>query len=395
MMRSRHWRPLSGSEALPGEHFGFASLRLFLLARLRRAAAKPDKMLATFATGLALIATADAQTPRIPTARLISAPEIRLPADIDSNNPGVWSMRGGIDRLFVISSWGGVPVRASGTTLERLRVDGPVSFTSHPGHGVWMEAIVPDAAGTWYGYYHHERPADFCGRPDRQLPRVGAMRSFDEGLTWEELGIVLDAPPESEACDSNNRFVLGGVGDVTAALDRNGNDLYLYFSQYVRDGASQGVAVARMAWADRDAPAGKAAIWNNGGWLPATRASNGWSYPIGTPLVRSQKPFHGPATDRDVFWGASIHWNTYLNQYVMLLNRAENDVFGQEGVYVSFAATVADPTGWSVPVKIHDGGEWYPQVIGEEFGRGTDRLAGRMARFFMFGRSKHFIHFSR
>ena len=342
-----------------------------------------------------LISGAHAQTSRTPTARLISAPQIVLPADIDSSNPAVWSLTGGIDRMFVISSWGGVPVRASGATLERLRIDGPVAFTSHPGHGVWMEAIVPDAAGRWYGYYHHERPADLCGRPDRQLPRIGAMRSLDEGLTWEDLGIILDAPPGSEACDSSNRFVLGGVGDVTVALDRNQNDLYFYFSQYVRDGASQGVAVARMAWADRDAPAGKAAVWNNGAWLPAARTSTGWAYPSGTPLVRSQKPFHDGAGERDVFWGASIHWNTYLNQYVMLLNRAENDVFGQEGVYVSFAPAVSEPTRWSTPVKIRDGGEWYPQVIGEEIGVGTDRTAGRLARFFMFGRSEHFIHFSR
>ena len=136
-----------------------------------------------------------------------------------------------------------------------------------------MEAIVPDDAGTWYGYYHHERPADLCGRPDRQLPRIGAMRSSDSGQTWDDLGIVLDAPPGSEACDSANRFVLGGVGDVTAALDADGKDLYLYFSQYLRDGASQGVAVARLAWADRDAPAGKAAIWNDGAWLPALRSA--------------------------------------------------------------------------------------------------------------------------
>ena len=354
--------------------------------------------LRSLSSGLAfivLIATADAQIPRTPVARLIAAPEIKLPSDIDSSNPAVWSLIGGVERLFVISSWGGVPVRSSGQTLERLRVDGPVGFISHPGHGVWMEAIVPDAAGRWYGYYHHERPADSCGRPDRQLPRIGAMRSRDEGLTWEDLGIILDAPAGSEACDSNNRFVLGGVGDVTVALDRSQNDLYFYFSQYFRDPSAQGVAVARMAWADRDAPAGKAAIWNNGAWLPVSRNGNGWTYPAGTPLVRSQKPFHGPSQERDVFWGASIHWNTYLNQYVMLLNRAENDVFGQEGVYVSFAPTVADPRSWSTPVKIRDGGEWYPQVIGNETGIGTDRTAGRMARFFMFGRSGHFIHFSR
>ena len=56
---------------------------------------------------------------------------------------------------------------------------------------------------------------------------------------------------------------------MTAALDREGQDLYLYFSQYERDPGLQGVAVARLAWADRDAPVGKVTIWNDGAWLPA------------------------------------------------------------------------------------------------------------------------------
>src|SRR6185436_13730535 len=141
-----------------------------------------------------LIAAAQAQAPRTPGARLLSASKFSLPAEIDSSNPAVWSLVGGVARLFVISSWGGVPIRASGGTLETLRAEGPVAFASHPGDGVWMEAIVPDESGAWYGYYHHERPADLCGRHDRQLPRIGAMRSSDNGLTWEDLGIVLDAP---------------------------------------------------------------------------------------------------------------------------------------------------------------------------------------------------------
>jgi hypothetical protein len=337
----------------------------------------------------------EAQSPRTPTATLIRAPRIDLPAQIDSSNPAVWSLVRGVHQLVVISSWGGIPIRTSGATLERLRIEGPVGFRSHPGHGVWMEAIVPDAAGRWYGFYHHERPADLCGRPDRQLPRIGALRSFDNGLSWEDLGIILDAPPGSEACDSANRFVLGGVGDLTAALDADGTDLYLYYSQYLRDGASQGVVVARLAWANRDAPAGKTTVWNNGAWLAASQAADGsWSYPRGTPLFRNDRPFHDASADNDILWGPSIHWNTYLNRYVMLLNRAENDHFGQEGIYVSFSPTLA-PSRWSAPVRMFDGGEWYPQVIGEETGVGTDRLTGKRARFFMLGRSDYFIQFAR
>ena len=42
-----------------------------------------------------------------------------------------------------------------------------------------------------------------------------------------------------------------------------------------------------------------------------------------------------------------------------------------------------------------NGGSWYPQVIGGEHGVGTDRLAGRRARFFMTGRSERIIEFER
>lgn len=352
----------------------------------------------SFVAALLLIATASAQSTRVPSARLIPASRIDLPAEIDSSNPAVWALENGVERLFVISSWGGVPVRSAGASLQSLQHDRQVAFASHPGHGVWMEAIVPDDSGIWYGYYHHERPADLCGRPDRQLPRIGAMRSSDNGATWTDLGIVLDAPAGSEACESSNRFVLGGVGDVTAALDRNHQDLYLYFSQYSRDRAAQGVAVARLAWADRDRPAGKLTIWNRGVWLPATpdaRRDIGWSYPSGSPLVASERPFHDPSPINDVYWGPSIHWNTYLEQYVMVINRAKDEVFGEEGIYVAFSPTLADPYRWSSPQRILSGGQWYPQVIGDEDGTGTDRNAGRLARFFMMGRSTRWIHFDR
>jgi hypothetical protein len=335
---------------------------------------------------------------RVPTARLVSAPRVSLPGDIDSNSPAVWDTIDGVSRLFVISSWGGIPVRYSGSSIASLRNDGRIVYTTEPGHGVWMEAIIPDVDGTWYGYFHHERSADLCGRPDRQLPRVGALRSRDHGATWDDLGIIIDAPPGTEACDSANRFVLGGVGDVTAALDHSAQDLYLYFSQYERDGSVQGVAVARLAWADRDEPEGKVTIWNNGAWLPASRSEandRGWSYPVGTPLVRASRPFHDRSSSNDVFWGPAIHWNTYLQQYVMLLNRAKDDSFTQDGIYVSFSPTLSDPRAWSAPSKIVSGGQWYPQVIGDEPGVGTDRLAGQRARLFILGRSDRTIEFSR
>ncbi len=351
---------------------------------------------------LAAAATLGGQATRTPTARLVPASRTALPGDVDSSNPLLWDFVDGVPRLFVVTSWGGAPIRSSGLSLDRLQRGEPVTFTNHPGHGVWMESIVKDAVGTWYGYYHHERPANDCGRPDRQLPRIGAARSRDQGLTWDDLGIVLDAPAGSARCQSTNRFVLGGVGDVSVVLDAEQENLYLFFSQYFGGVESQGVAVARLAWADRDEPIGKAAIFNDDAWLPVSpvlsdedEAVVGYAYPAGTPLQRATRPFHDGAPAADVFWGAAVHWNTYLERYVMLLNRAKDEHFGTEGIYVSYAPTLADPGAWSAPARLQNGGEWYPQVVGLEPGSGTDKQAGQRARFFLTGKSDRMIEFQR
>jgi hypothetical protein len=95
----------------------------------------------------------------------------------------------------------------------------------------------------------------------------------------------------------------------------------------------------------------------------------------------------------DAFWGPSVHWNTYLEQYVMLLNRARDADWTQEGIYVSFASRLDDPSSWSAPVKILNTAAWYPQVMGIEDGSGTDKVAGRVARLFVGGTSDHVIQF--
>ena len=78
-----------------------------------------------------------AQRPRTPSARLVAAPLIELPGEIDSSNPFLWDWVGGVQQLFVITSWGGVPVQSSGASVDQLQRGGPVAFTNHPGHGVW------------------------------------------------------------------------------------------------------------------------------------------------------------------------------------------------------------------------------------------------------------------
>jgi len=357
-----------------------------------------------FPDTVATQAPASTSTPRV---SILPASPMVLPGGVDSNSPAVWDSDGGVPELFVMTSTGGVPRIAAGSAVNRLGPPQDVLFSPHPGNGVWMEAVVVDDGGTWYGYYHNENPAVVCGRPDRAVARIGAARSSDQGRTWEDLAVVLEAPTDSIACDSPNRYVIGGVGDLSVMLNEEKTDLYIFFSQYPRQVTSQGVAVARLVWANRDRPAGRVTVWNDGAWMPSrinrTPAADVFGmtrriwreYPAGTPLQPTTLAWHDGDGKVDAFWGPSVHWNEGIQRYVMLLNRAKDESYGQAGIYVSFATTLDDPLSWTTPQQLLAGGRWYPQVIGLTTGTGTDKSAGATARLFVGGRSDWVINFSR
>lgn len=344
----------------------------------------------------------------LPRVALIPAPTITLPGGVDSNSPVLWDLEDGQRKMFVLTSHSGIPSVSSGSEVSRLGATAEVRLTPHPGYGVWFEAVVSDEVETWYGYYHNEWPATRCGREDRAVPRIGAAKSTDRGRTWTDLGPVIQAWQSSTACESPNRWVIGGVGDLSVQLDPAKQYLYFFYSQYHRDVRAQGVAVARIRWADRDRPGGRLELWRGGIWeaeagrrtllpgLPgAERRRLEWVYPAATPLVTPALAWHDADEKVDAFWGPSVHWNTAIEQYVMLLNRAKDENYAQEGIYVSFAPRLDDPSLWSTPQKILNGGKWYPQVIGSTPNLGTDKVAGSSPRFFMFGKSEWVITFAR
>jgi hypothetical protein len=103
-----------------------------------------------------------------------------------------------------------------------------------------------------------------------------------------------------------------------------------------------------------------------------------------------------------MFWGPSIHWNTYLQRYVILVNRLKNSNFDTEGGYISYSIDLAHPENWTQHEKVFDvdpsyEGDparwWYFQVVGNPEDQGTDRLAGQDSRFFIHGRSDFRLHF--
>jgi hypothetical protein len=374
--------------------------------RRARATAVLLSAVAAFVIATRLEARQDANpaaAARVPTASLVRASTITLTGRVDSNSPAVWDRVDGRDLLHVFTSFDGFPSLAVGTAVQRLGAAQRVALTGFEGGGYWLEAVVKDVDGTLYGYYHNERPATECGDESKVVPRIGAARSTDHGQTWEHLGILVESSRLTFDCDTVNKYFVGGVGDMSVMLDPESKDLYIFYSEYSREVSSQGVGVARLLWADRDDPAGKVSIWRSGTWRPAREVrqmlGDGTTrirhiYPSATPLFPTTDSWHDGNRSTDAFWGPSIHWNTYLQQYVILLNRAKNAVFDTEGIYVSFSPVLHDPSQWSAPQRILKGGSWYPQVIGID-AAGSDKIAGEWARFFLTGRSDYIIQFSR
>jgi hypothetical protein len=347
---------------------------------------------------LARSLTIGAQSPGpVPRVVVQAASALRLPAEVDSNSPAVWDRIAGQNTLFLLMSMSGQPLVAAGIGLTRLGSPAPVVVDPWPGGGIWIESVIPDVDGTWYGFYHNENAATMCRGVDKVIPRIGAMRSHDRGRTWIPLGVVLEAPPRSYDCSTENKYFVGGVGDFSVQLDAASQDLYFFYSQYLSDLGGQGVGIARLAWADRDDPTGRIMVWQGGVWIPTMLFGQGRAqrlvYPAGEPIFPAAESWHNDNHGVDAFWGPSVHWNTHLGQYVMLLNRAMNGAYDQEGIYVSFAPSLDDPRAWSHPTKILNGGAWYPQVVGSEDGTGTDRTAGEYARLFMLGTSRHLLRF--
>lgn len=356
----------------------------------------------------------------MPTAALASAAEIHFAGDTDSNSPAVWDLVDGSRTLFVMNSVAGWAHLSAGRRVARLNAVGPISWsTAAPLGGAWMEAIVTDEAGGWYGFYHNEMHTTACPGSSKVSVRIGAARSADRGLTWEDLGPILEGDPVNVRCHTNNHYFVGGVGDLSVALDHDRAYLYVLYSQYIEQPGLTGITVARMAWAARDTPQGQVDVWQAGAWLPPTLVTRvarhplvsalgsergeaaddrdgsmeTWTYPLATPIYASDNTWDDERPGVAVPWGPSVHWNTYLQSWVMLFNKAGGDEFEQEGIYVAFNPAIENPNGWSTPVRLLEGGRWYPQVIGTEPGQGTDKEAGAVARFYMGGTSIHTIRF--
>lgn len=302
---------------------------------------------------------------------VVAADPVFFPGVADSNSPIHWAN----GKRYVYNS-DGLPIRSEGVDLAGMRYARGTYLLNSPVSPWWMEATYRDDDGTLFGWYHHEIYR-FCPTDtDRYMgvPVIGAVVSTDNGHTFRDLGFVLTDGNEPN-CGAKNGFFAGGHGDFSVILDREKKFFYFLFSAYGGTPDQQGVAVARMAYADRLEPAGKVWKYLDGNWQ-----SEGVGGRL-TPIFKVRTPWE--TANADAFWGPSIHYNRELGEYVMLLNHACCDVdWPAEGIYISFNSDLSNPGAWKAPERLIQGGGWYPMAVGLETGD-TDKEAGARARFFM------------
>ncbi|MCX6630662.1 MAG: hypothetical protein NTW28_23850, partial [Candidatus Solibacter sp.] len=200
----------------------------------------------------------------------------------------------------------------------------------------------------------------------------------------EELS-ALSAAKQDYALKENADIIFSVI------LDQDRRYFYFFFGNYSGPPEHQGVAMARMPFEVRANPVGFVSKYYAGAWTePGIGGLVSPIFPVSVSWEHS---------NTDALWGPAIHWNTHLNQYVVVLNRACcKSGWPQEGVYLSINPKLDDPGLWTPPTMILDAANlgsssaFYPQVLGIEPG-GTDTLAGKFARLFVKGLSQWEIEF--
>ncbi len=307
-----------------------------------------------------------------------------MPALVDSNSPVFW-WQGNL-RMF---NSGGYPMVSEGIDQFLMYTTDPVELDSQAPVPLWIEAVHLDDDGRLFAWYHHE-PGGVCPGRSLTAPRIGALVSDDGGRTFRDLGIVLEDGYAPD-CDAKNGFFAGGHGDFSVIPNRDRTFLYFIFTNYSGPLSEQGIVMARLPYEERLNPLGKVQKYFNGEW---TEPGLGGRV---TAILPARAGWETATADS--FWGPSIHWNSHLEKYVVLMNRSCCDTgWPQSGIWAVFIDFLADPATWSTPTEILTDlpfrPAWYPQVIGLGANE-TDSVAGEKARLWIKGISSWELTFSR
>ncbi len=308
------------------------------------------------------------------SVKVTSSSPITMPAAVDSNSPSFWAS----NQLNLFNSTHNGVILSSGVGQSTLKEAGAARMNMISGRPYWLESVWVDPAGPIYAWYHQEFAPCAAGNYLAE-PRIGAVISYDGGKTFLDMGSVISSG-EPNDCNAKNGYTAGGVGDFSVILDRQHKYFYFIYSSYAGELENEGICVARMPYASRAFPVGAVQKYYDGAWSEPGMGGRDWAIMRATALWQN--------ADANSYWGPSIHWNTYLNEYVMLLNHSCcSPGYPQEGVYISYNGDPANPKGWSAPALLLHNEGWYPQVFGNAVNSGTDSNAGQTPRLYIDGKS--------
>ena len=98
--------------------------------------------------------------------------------------------------------------------------------------------------------------------------------------------------------------------------------VYFLFSSYGGDLEEQGISFARMRWIHRDRPldrfSGQSLVlkWDGEGWNADGIAGRS------VAIMHDVAQVSWTSSDNRGYWGPSVHWNTDLHKFIVLMSRS-------------------------------------------------------------------------
>jgi len=207
------------------------------------------------------------------------------------------------------------------------------------------------------------------------------MKSLDGGKSWKNNGIFIEDEQPRLILKQHNTAAnfAGGTGDPSAVA--SGKYLYLFYGEYgypatykkatystKTEWGGQCISIARILLSDLDNPADKAKRWDGTGFNAPYNLAGKPVRSIQIPIGAGGGPASSPKGK--YFWGPSVSWNTYLNEWVMLMAKAEGPSWRGSSIYISFnknrdLGSGRNSQAWSVPkLLLNKPGHtlWYPSL---------------------------------
>ncbi|MDF1548700.1 MAG: T9SS type A sorting domain-containing protein [Bacteroidales bacterium] len=221
------------------------------------------------------------------------------------------------------------------------------NYNTYDNGGSWLMSVFREQGDELIGFFHAEDHWYPHTSNDIAWKSLGVTYSTDEGKTWSTGSQIITSPTAKPATPT-----WGGSGDCCVVWDHINNRWMCYYQENW------------ILMAISTDPKGAPGTWK--------KYYNGAFTEDGLGGQHTKLPGLSSASGGN----PSVHWNTYLDKWVMVWHGWSPPV-----IYISASA---DGVNWETPQAIilrtidpTNGKVWYPTIIGE-----TDTEAGQIAKIY-------------